>query len=227
MAFEGRYCVWLNVLQDRYFAIERSRTHDFHELIRGWPQETGFPVSAAAPGASPISQLLKSGLLVEFDKGHDAKSVTLAAASQLTGEIVVPALTPRACIRADHVVTLARASIAAATTLEWRGLASAILRMHHREDPGRDGSAGPDRDALSQLICAFALLRPFFFASRNRCLLTTLALSEFLFRYRVRPQWVIGVQARPFAAHCWLEQGSWVLNDTVERVRRYTPILRV
>jgi hypothetical protein len=227
VAFDGRYSVWLNVRRDRYFAIERHRTAAFHELVRGWPGDAGWDDCAGAVGASPIAQLLKSGLLVELHREPGAKAVSPAAASRLAGEIGVPALAPRASIRAHHVRNLARASITAATTLKWRGLASAVSHMTHGQNSDREASRTEDREALSQLISAFALLRPFFFASRNRCLLTALALSKFLVNYAIRPQCVIGVHARPFSAHCWLEHEQWVLNDTVERVRRYTPILRV
>jgi hypothetical protein len=36
---------------------------------------------------------------------------------------------------------------------------------------------------------------------------------------------VFGVQARPFAAHCWVQKGEVVFNDTVEHVSGYTPIM--
>ncbi|HCY01912.1 MAG TPA: lasso peptide biosynthesis B2 protein, partial [Erythrobacter sp.] len=31
----------------------------------------------------------------------------------------------------------------------------------------------------------------------------------------------------PFGAHCWVQHGEAVLNDTAEEVLRYTPILVV
>lgn len=178
------------------------------------------------PRESPIAQLLHSGLLVELDKAREAKAATPVTASHLAGEICLPSLAPRATLRPHHVRNVARASITAMTTLKWRGLASVIARMRH-QNQSHGAAEAPDREALSQLVCTFALLRPFFFASRDRCLLTAFALSEFLSRYRVRAQCVIGVHARPFGAHCWLEHENFVLNDTVERVRRYAPILRV
>jgi hypothetical protein len=38
---------------------------------------------------------------------------------------------------------------------------------------------------------------------------------------------VIGVRTWPFAAHCWLQSGAVVLDDTLEHVRPYHPILVV
>jgi hypothetical protein len=56
-------------------------------------------------------------------------------------------------------------------------------------------------------------------------LFESLALLEFLARYNFFPQVVFGVVADPFQAHCWLQEGSTILNDDLERVGRYRPIL--
>ena len=37
--------------------------------------------------------------------------------------------------------------------------------------------------------------------------------------------WVFAVKGAPFAAHCWIQLGDIVLNDSVENVRAYTPIM--
>jgi hypothetical protein len=80
---------------------------------------------------------------------------------------------------------------------------------------------------VQELVAAFAFLRPYFFAAKDACLFDALALSEFLAAYRIHPRWVFGVQARPFAAHCWLQLNGVVLNDTLDHVRRYAPIMIV
>jgi hypothetical protein len=59
------------------------------------------------------------------------------------------------------------------------------------------------------------------------CLFDSLALIHFLARFGLYPDWVFGVQADPFEAHCWVQAGSVVLNDTVERVSAFTPIMYV
>jgi hypothetical protein len=35
------------------------------------------------------------------------------------------------------------------------------------------------------------------------------------------------VKLEPFGAHCWIQDDDTVLNDTVEVVRQYTPVLVV
>ncbi|MBX7481677.1 lasso peptide biosynthesis B2 protein [Qipengyuania qiaonensis] len=59
----------------------------------------------------------------------------------------------------------------------------------------------------------------------DRCLPQSLALATSLVRLGVRPNVVIGVQAFPFAAHCWVQHREIVLNDSLEEVLRFTPIL--
>jgi hypothetical protein len=36
---------------------------------------------------------------------------------------------------------------------------------------------------------------------------------------------VMGVSGRPFAAHCWVQVGDRVVNDTLDHVILFTPIL--
>lgn len=58
-----------------------------------------------------------------------------------------------------------------------------------------------------------------------KCLLRAFVLRRHLARQGLAAHWVFGVATWPFSAHCWLQAGSVVLDDTVERVSRYTPIL--
>lgn len=58
----------------------------------------------------------------------------------------------------------------------------------------------------------------------TRCLPRSLALLDFLARRRCPAQLVFGVRTHPFEAHCWVQAGNVVLNDTLSRIRWYTPI---
>jgi hypothetical protein len=84
-----------------------------------------------------------------------------------------------------------------------------------------------DIERARTLVEAFARYRVFLFSSKNECLHDSLALIEFLARYGIYPDWVFGVQTRPFAAHCWVQQADVVFNDTVEHVSGYTTIMVV
>lgn len=59
------------------------------------------------------------------------------------------------------------------------------------------------------------------------CLLDSLALVRFLARRGLAASLVFGVALDPFAAHCWVQAGTWVLNDTLGNVLAHTPIREV
>lgn len=56
------------------------------------------------------------------------------------------------------------------------------------------------------------------------CLLDSLAMTRFLARRGFATNIVFGVIDDPFSAHCWVQAGDTVLNDTVGNVTSYTPI---
>ena len=56
------------------------------------------------------------------------------------------------------------------------------------------------------------------------CLLDSIALVRFLARRGLYAQLVFGVTDDPFSAHCWVQAGDLVLNDTVGDVSAHTPI---
>jgi hypothetical protein len=72
----------------------------------------------------------------------------------------------------------------------------------------------------------YARLRPWF-PGAHACLFDSLALSRFMMDARQSVDWVVGVKARPFAAHSWVEHGGDILNDDRETCAPFTEILRV
>ena len=77
---------------------------------------------------------------------------------------------------------------------------------------------------LVDLVQIFLFLRPLY-PREYLCLFDSLCLVHFLAQFRHFPLWVFGVKLEPFGAHCWVQNEDTVLNDTVEVVRQYTPIL--
>lgn len=59
----------------------------------------------------------------------------------------------------------------------------------------------------------------------GECLVRSALLVRFLRRQGLRADWVFGVRLCPFAAHCWVQVGEVCLNDDVERLVAYTPIM--
>jgi hypothetical protein len=94
------------------------------------------------------------------------------------------------------------------------GLPRAAIARIGRDFPG-------EITALSQAFDHTALI----LGRTNRCLVRSLALFSVLRNRDIAAQFVIGVRTQPFAAHAWVQYDGTVLNDGVEQVSCYTPIL--
>ena len=60
-----------------------------------------------------------------------------------------------------------------------------------------------------------------------KCLLRSYLLLRILHRHGLDAKWVFGVTTWPFRAHCWLQVGEVVLDDDVDRVIGFEPIMAV
>lgn len=60
----------------------------------------------------------------------------------------------------------------------------------------------------------------------DQCLVRGLVMRAMLARRGLAVDLVIGVML-PFAAHCWLQSGTTVLSDPLDRVVNFTPLLTV
>lgn len=59
----------------------------------------------------------------------------------------------------------------------------------------------------------------------GECLVRSALLVSWLRRHGLGADWVFAVRLWPFAAHCWVQCGEVCLNDDVERLAAYTPIM--
>ncbi len=75
-----------------------------------------------------------------------------------------------------------------------------------------------------QLYGSFRTLTPWF-GEEDQCLARALAFRMIAMKHGHDASLVIGVKLDPFAAHCWIQDGPRLLNDRLERVRLFTPIL--
>jgi hypothetical protein len=104
---------------------------------------------------------------------------------------------------------------------------SHLIATAHR--PGRDPGAlmrGSPDEALIQRLLVFRRLLPWA-PFQGVCLYRSFFLLTHLRRAGFDALWVFGVQTWPFEAHCWLQLGEVVLDDTADRAAAYTPIMVV
>ena len=221
------YIVVLDLKQDRYFALDAAKTAMLSSVISGWPvpaqQVTDPEVGGTAEEA--LRPLLHRGwLLEESTGGREATPVRLPRAeTQLTGD---------GDSRAEKVglrtlFAFVVASIFAKAALRFWPFDRVVRRVAQRKARYSNADEPLDLERARRLIEAFERIRVFLFSSRDECLHDSLAVLEFLARHRIFPSWVFGVRARPFAAHCWVQDADVVFNDTPEHVRTYVPIMAI
>jgi hypothetical protein len=219
VCLSGDYFVFLDLNRDRYFALEASKTGDLGRLVRGWPIRDR---SATSSSRNVIHELTQKGLIVA--SSADCKEATPIEFEMPVSEHLDADVNPRLC-RAS-VAAMLVSSLTAAISLRYRSLDRIANRIRRRRQTS-DDHRSLDIDEIKRLVSVFDYLRPFFFSARHACLLQSLALIEFLSRSGFFPSWVFGVRTEPFEAHCWVQQGGVVLNDAVDHVRRYSPIMIV
>jgi hypothetical protein len=109
--------------------------------------------------------------------------------------------------------------------LERDKLVAALRDLRARRRKLRE-CTGVDPVAMKDLLHTFEVVRPFY-PRPYLCLFDSLALIGYLAKQGQFPWLVFGVIAEPFQAHCWVQDGDMVINDTLDRVFPYTPILAV
>lgn len=221
--FSGSHCIFLDIDRDQYLAVDREPV----EALTPWlssrssvaqPPNPAQEIPSAA--AAVADELLAQGLLTtsEFSgKAFQPISVPTRSSrplwqqSLMLNAVRFPEFFS-ACKAADHFLSAARTR-------------DAVELVHSRKSRNcRHVSVA--RSHLLSLLSSFDALRPFY-PRPYLCLFDSLALIEFLARYRIFPTWVFGVRGEPFQAHCWVQHENFLLNDSTDHVATFTPIMTV
>jgi len=200
--------VLLDVAADAYFCLA-----DGGEVLA---LEASGAVRALQDVA--VAPLVEAGLLTTEDPACSpfARRRPLRPVAGLDGKPA--ALTPWAA--AGALRANARAA-AAMRSLSFRDLVG--LARQGRDRASEIPEATPQVLAEAQ---RFARMAPFL-PHAGMCLMRSLQLLFYLRGRGLAAAWVFGVRTWPFEAHCWLQAGAVVLDDTVEHVQAFTPILAV
>ncbi len=234
------YAVVLDLRTDRYLALSAPQLRALARRVAGWPAcepRAALPTVDAHEKSEPstiLDTLVQSGILTtDGSLGRPATPVDVCppVATLIDATSVRTLLgeesTDRARLGVREVVSLACACATAAAMLRWSSIERVADRVRVRKLRRAESDPVADLDKARDLVRAFRLLRPFFLAARQRCLLQSLALIEFMACYGIFPTWVFGVKSGPFAAHCWVQEQAVLFNDRPERVQHYTPIMAI
>jgi hypothetical protein len=219
--------VLLDLKRNRYFGLGAQETRALSTLALNWQEANGSSavVERLAPEAatSMAEALIAAGLL---SRDEPADGAIGTAPIDLSGALTsagheLQAIAP---LRFAHIASFLVALAWTRRALRARTLYSIACEL--RDLKASAGRSFEEQRAV-ELVGLFRRLRPHTFAAKDRCLFHALALVKFMSRHGVFPTWVIGVRARPWGAHSWVQQGRLLLDANPEQVCEYTPILTV
>lgn len=200
--------VFLSVPGEQYFCLGGAA--DVAEL--------GPDRDVAISDAAMAAELAAAGLIGAASDGPVAPSRAWRAptASALRWSYAFP--------RPGDLKPVLGATLDVARRYRGRGLKEILMAA--RAEPLMSSPEAAEPSRLLTLVDQFHRWIPFAPVSA-KCLLRSFMLRRWLHRHGLTADWVFGVATWPFEAHCWLQSGDLVLDDTVERVAGFTPIMVV
>jgi hypothetical protein len=219
--------IFLDLVHGKYFAVNSEDLGELGAAVHGWPvrAQAHKTLETKARTSELIDQLLAAGRLVtSADAGQPACPTMLQTRrSAFTGWV-------NGKVAPMSLVQLYRFSVSylhAFIYLRLGRLHRLIERLRVRRCSGRVSLPVRDDAQVFSLVRLYRKLQVFLYSAREHCLLDSLVLTDFLARNGVESSLVIGVSTRPFVAHAWVQLGNVVLNDNIESVQEFTPILAV
>jgi len=224
-----RHWVILDVNRDKYLCVDRRQFEALGPSLQGWVGDSsgihGADASEARGDAVGLAdQLLGLGILSEA--GAHAKAARATDYPLPTGASDPDSLTPSTWSSCLHAGSFFLSCAKASRELREQPFQATIEAVRARRARNIVRAGKLDLKRAQALTAIFEGLR-LFYPRSYLCLFDSLALIHFLARQRVYPDWVFGVNADPFEAHCWVQAGGVLLNDRLERVSGFTPIMTV
>jgi hypothetical protein len=223
-----RHWVLLDVNRDKYQCVGRRQFEALGPWLEGWKE----PADASEDGNGVVPEIaeeLANALTSQGILSEDSAGTKEA----LPTDFLHPtqAIDP-ACQKTSfwsswfHAKTFFASCMRASRELSGPPLHVTLEAARARKARSSARGDAHDFDRARSLVLIFNRLR-WYYPRPYLCLFDSLALLHFLARFDLFPDWVFAVSADPFEAHCSVQLGNVVLNDTVERVSALTPIMYV
>lgn len=204
----GGRSIFLDIEADRYFGIKP-----------GWDQAFQSLVADGIAGPE-LSSLIDAGILVEDDAaGAIMRPPTILPATE---EMSVDRVWPISGLGLRFII----AQIETVIALRTRTFSNVLrpIADHARiVEPDRTAGLTPEWKPFVSAFFASSWLRP----RSGHCLTNSIAFMRVAQSRGLKAQLVLGVCAAPFSAHCWVQAGGHVLNDRLENIRNFEPILTI
>ena len=220
--------VFLDLRQGKYFGIGSMFASELAGLLELWSgvhQDVTCLERCSPAAMRSISLTLVERGLLEHRTGDlfAHRSAALPISPPLASIDQILSESPR--LLARDIRRFISASVVATASLHCLSLETIAKNIRRRKAQRTSPSSPQSRVRMAELAATFRQIRSYAFSARNRCLLESLVLTEFLARYDEFPIWYIGVKTAPFSAHSWVQHLDLVLNGTPEQVSFFTPIV--
>lgn len=221
--------IFLDLRSDQYLALARAQAQLVSRFVRGWPstignEPEGTDESNRDSVAKTLALLCNRGLLTANE--GIGKLATPSALNAPTMELNFDGVDENIRLGLSDVLGFL-SSLAIALRMRALPLETCVSLIKERKKEVSQLRTSIDMVLLTRLVRAYSRLRPFFFTAKDACLFECLVLGIYLSRQGISPTWVFAVQANPFSAHCWLQHDEIVINDTLENIQGFAPIMSI
>ena len=206
--------VFLDAQRDRYFCLKGEQAGWFEAILDNRRETAPDP---RWPGF--LAHLLQSSVLTRPPApGHQlAPCQHPAAHTSLLDANDQPAPAQK-----GGTARFLATWLACVCSGQRRSIQRLLQDIRQRKDCVAAGRPSGEAQALTG---RFHALAPYVITRHDACLFRSYLLMRYLASAGVTADWVFGVRLSPFSAHCWVEHEGCVLNEHLETVREFQPIL--
>tara|TARA_R110002073_G_scaffold21055_2_gene74583 strand:- start:2089 stop:2847 length:759 start_codon:yes stop_codon:yes gene_type:complete len=237
MCVAGASLVFLDLRTDRYIGLTPELTlpllarmplnsdHQAVAVIRRLNQTSGK--ATAEECGAVVADLLRNGILTPDATKAGPHPPT--AAPMPSRDLSGYDLGRKHHMGLRHLAQFLCACSIAFFKVRFRTTEQLVRSVRRRKQQQLQGSSANNcsHEKIKDLVEIFKILRPLFFTAKDHCLFDSLALIEFLARYKIYPTWVFGVHMGPFQAHCWVQDEKVIYNEDIDKAHFFTPIMTV
>jgi hypothetical protein len=209
-----------------YLGINAKDLPDLKSRIGNWPTSPRFESNVKDLGSASTESLISDLLLRGILTTAEPKTRPASLVSPLTSLTMDGYSIAQKSIPTTHILQFVL-SLVQVLLRGRQGRLEPLLNWIRQRRSFLENRSSVTEDRVADLLSSFFRLRIWFYTANNHCLFDSLVLSVFLTRERVPCTFVIAVATKPFLAHSWVQIGECVLNDTVEYVQTFNPILTV
>ncbi len=241
------HMIVLDLEADRYSRLGDAEANALRHLFGDdpshAPEANGKTPEAPGQHEAAIKTLMEQGILAQSP--CEGKGTFPAMPAQATLDMKGWPHDGNPKIRAGHVINCARAFVRAKFMRRFYPIERIVGRITKRReqeltkaakrakaekrtskaDVSPEAESEAELERIRELVEVFRILKVLFYTAKDHCLFDSLTLVEFLSFYKIYPLWVFGVQMGPFGAHCWVQDGDFIYNDSPDHTGSFTPIM--